>query len=89
MRDYEETFEEFWRDIVAHPDGTLDEDAVKRELHDYHNMLHNVPLVYDHVTNGLISKPNTLAHEVINAFDDYVMSQVDSAIYEVRAGDDL
>jgi hypothetical protein len=55
---------EFWSPIVC-PDGTWDIEQVKRELHDYHLLLAEVPKVYRELTQSRISKPNTLAHAVI------------------------
>lgn len=63
--DYEKTYADFWKSIVENPDGTLNLDQVMRELHDYHQMIEQVPLVYSEVTGGRISKPNTMASAVI------------------------
>ncbi len=65
----EECWDDFWAPIVA-PDGIVNIEMVKDELHDYHAMMQQVPLVYDHVTNGLISGPLTMASEVISAADE-------------------
>lgn len=67
--DVEETFENFWKDIIE-PDGVLDLDQVKRELHDYKMLLDEVPKVYGEITGGRISKPNTLAFHVLSAHED-------------------
>lgn len=69
-------FDTFWRDIVM-PDGKLDFDQIRRELHDYHDLLVEVPKVYDHITGGRISKPNTLASSVIGVHDDICTNGVD------------
>lgn len=61
----------FWRDIIA-PRGQLDAAAVAVELHDYRVVLHEVALVYCHVTGGRISKPNTLAAHVIAEVEEYM-----------------
>lgn len=66
---------ELWLPIVA-PNGQWDLDQVKRELHDYSMLLGEVPLVYDHVTNGRVSKPNTLASAVIDQHDDHCTNGV-------------
>jgi hypothetical protein len=71
MEDYEKTFEDFWKELVCKPDGSLNIDQVKRELHDYHTVLSQVSRVYDHITGGRISKPNTLAFEVITQADEH------------------
>lgn len=63
------TFDEFWRGIVM-PDGRWDLGQVMRELHDYHDLLDEVPKVYMEVTGGMISKPNTLASEVLRVHDE-------------------
>ena len=70
QEDHEKTFREFWKPVVCNDDGTLNEDKVMRELHDYANFMDNVSKVYCHITNGKISKPNTLAEAVIAEADD-------------------
>lgn len=72
MVDYEQTFEDFWKDIVVNPDGTLNIDQVKRELSDYKMVMDIASEVYCHVTGGIISKPNTLAKEIIAVSEDRV-----------------
>ena len=54
----------FWRDIVA-PDGEVDLELIKRELSDYHAVMISVSIVYDELTGGRISKPNTDSSVVI------------------------
>lgn len=71
MEDYEQTFRDFWENIVTFPDGTLNPDAVMRELHDYRTMLIEVPKVYDYVTGGIFTKPNTDAGYVKDAADEH------------------
>lgn len=65
-------FDEFWRDIIL-PNGEWDaaaHDQVKRELHDYHDLLTEVPKVYDELTQGRISKPHTHAEAVISVHNE-------------------
>jgi hypothetical protein len=57
----------FWKD--CYPEGMKPQD-VKNELADFHFMMNQVPLVYDHVTHGLLSKPMYHANKVIGAHDD-------------------
>ena len=59
---------DFWSNIV-YPEGATPEQ-IQAELTDYLTILHEVCIVYDHVTGGRISKPNTLADEVIGQFND-------------------
>ena len=70
MKDYEQTWEEFWKGICT-KDGEVNLEQVKRELHDYKTLLHNVPIVYDHITGGRISKPFTDPKAVTSVADDY------------------
>lgn len=60
---------EKWLPIVAE-DGVIDMSMIKNELSDYQTLLENVPKVYHHVTNGLMSSPNYLASEVIRVADE-------------------
>jgi len=71
-RDYDHTWDTFWKDLVCDENGELDLDKVKRELHDYGVCIDQVGKVYDHVTGGLLTKPNTAAEHVIGAFDESV-----------------
>jgi hypothetical protein len=66
-------WDEFWAPIVMRGDQ-LDIEQVMRELYDYHVVLDNVPLVYDHVTGGHLSKPNTAARHVIEYADEHYAS---------------
>lgn len=58
MKDYEQCYEEFWKEIIE-KDGVIDVDQVKKELFDFHRMIQNVPKVYDYVTGGAVSKSLT------------------------------
>jgi hypothetical protein len=69
-RDYETVYAEDWRKIVENPDGTLNLDQVKRELHDYSMLLRQVPVAYDEATGGRISKPHTLPHHIADAVNE-------------------
>lgn len=64
----EECFQDFWYGLVC-PGGTWDLDQVKRELHDYHTLITEVPKAYMEVTCGRVSKPNTLASVVIDLLE--------------------
>lgn len=66
----EQDFREFWMPLVF-KDGALDLEQVKRELFDYHAVIREVSRVYDHITNGRFSKPNTLAVYIISAAEQH------------------
>ena len=70
-RDYKKDYKEFWKNIVEKK-GKLSKDAIMRELSDYSFMMEEVPKVYDHVSGGRISYPNTYAFEVISEFNNQI-----------------
>lgn len=63
-------------------DRSLTRDDIAAELSDYMMILDEVPLVYDHVTGGRISKPNTHAKAVIAVSDDYFTELVGEEVKE-------
>lgn len=72
---------EFWKDIILDDEKTPSQH-IKDELHDYKIMLKNVPIVYDNVTGGLLSKPLYEAEVVVDAFNDHVTRERDEAFDE-------
>lgn len=78
----ETIWREFWLPIVGLSDGSIDMNQVKRELHDCHLYVTEVPKVYDHVTAGRISKPNTSAHAVISEHDELFAYRQDSIVLD-------
>ena len=80
MTDYQKIYKDLWEDLVCNPDGTLNMDAVQRELADYYFMLQEVPKVYDHVTGGAVSKPNTYAFEVNLVADEHYQKSIEGII---------
>lgn len=65
----EKVWNEFWKPIVE-KDGEVDMDQIKKELYDFHMVMQEVSKVYDHITNGKISKLLTHADVVISEADD-------------------
>ena len=84
QEDYETTFEEFWKEIVESPDGSLNIDQVKRELHDFWVMMGEVPKVYCHVSGGLISKANTCSEAVIEEADAVLDRMIQERLEEEK-----
>ncbi len=79
-RDYKETYNSFWKELVENDDGTLNMDSVMKELADYKFLLDQIPLIYDHVTGGLLSKVGYHAHTVISASDDHFSRLLETEI---------
>lgn len=69
--DVNQVFEEFWRPLLCDGDGNIDLEAVKLELYDYRIVLQEVSKVYDHITNGKFSKPNTAHEYIIDAVEEH------------------
>lgn len=66
----ERVWDEYWRDIVTdHGEPNL--DLIKRELFDYYTALQEVPKVYDTITRGRFTKPNTRAQVVLDCFEEF------------------
>jgi len=65
----ERDFADFWAEIVC-PGGVWDLQQVKRELSDFHAVMHEAGKAYDTLTGGRISKVNTLAVHVISAVNE-------------------
>jgi hypothetical protein len=60
------------------------EQDVANEQHDIHMIAHEVSLVYDHITGGLIGKVNTKAFEVIAVADEHYQRYADEQEKEAR-----
>jgi hypothetical protein len=78
--DITKTLDEVQQFASFHSDRSISQKILKvvdfyreamKEIDDYGNFLDNAGKVYDHVTGGLISKPNTSASSVIGAADEH------------------
>jgi hypothetical protein len=72
---------DFWRDVVCE-DGRLNVAQVARELSDFSAVMHEVSLVYDDVTMGMLSKPNTAHQHVIDRVNELEQDHIDEAVKE-------
>lgn len=77
--DYEKQWDEFWKDLLI-KNGKLDMDQIKREMFDFSNMMDSFGKVMDHVTGGMVSKPNTDPDVICGLADEH---------YEKWADDDF
>ena len=60
-----------WKDILENPDGSLDVDSVRRELHDYVVLFKSVQTAYSCLTGGEINHPFTQLDVLISYVDLY------------------
>ena len=80
-KDYKEEYNDFWKDIVENEDGSLNKDQVMRELSDYSIIIDNCERAYYTMTDGAISKPNTMFFEVEGIFNSKYFSVESYDIY--------
>jgi hypothetical protein len=67
-KETEEVYEYFWK-IIVEKDGNINIDAIKKELHDYYIAIQEVGKVYDYITMGKLTKPNTDAQYIIDELE--------------------
>jgi len=75
--------EEYWgffKPFVTNEDGSLDEEQVKAELHDFYFLTKQVPTVYSHITGNRLSKHMFYASTVINAYEAHLQETIDELI---------
>lgn len=70
LDEIEEVYERFWKPILER-DGEIDIQKLKKELFDFKMIMRNVSIVYDEITGGKISYPDTNAEAVIDAAEDH------------------
>jgi hypothetical protein len=73
---------EFWSGQV-YPEGATAEQ-VQAELTDYRTFMHETAIVYDNITNGRISKVNTLASVVISVAEECYQDDLQQALADER-----
>jgi hypothetical protein len=76
----QKTWDDFWKEIVCSPDGTINIDQVKKELSDFSFLLEQIPAVYMHITGGKMSKVMYRAEDVIKLADNYFNEQLEEAV---------
>lgn len=74
------TWYEFWAPIILDENQNINFYQVMCELHDYHFLLQNVPKVYDHVTGGSVSQPNTTAEAVIAEYNQHRENEISEPV---------
>lgn len=80
QEDINAEWENFWKGIVCHPDGTINIDQLKKELHDFSYVMAQVPKVYCHITGDKLSKIMYPAETVIAVADDHLKEIIDQEL---------
>lgn len=73
----EQNWQENWKEICTHPDGSINLEAIKCELSNYSIILEEVPKVYCYVTNNKLSKPHTSSDYIIQYFNEELQRSYD------------
>lgn len=68
---------EFWSGV--YPDGWTAE-RVANEMHDYNMLLDGMDMLYEHVTGGKATKPNTSKSVIMSLHDDHINEIVEDAV---------
>lgn len=84
IKEVDQVFNNFWREIVCNGDGSLNEEQVKKELYDFYVAMENVPKVYCHITGNTLSKINYTASAVISCYEEHVQRLINEAIDDYK-----
>jgi len=87
-KDYEQTYNDHWKELVENPDGTLNKDSVMRELHDFSFLQDQAARVYCHVTGDRLSKLSYFASSVIAVADEVTDIECANAVEDFKAESD-
>lgn len=71
--------DENWLPLLK-TDGQWDEQKIRNELHDLVFIYHQVDEVYEHITNGKLSKPMYYADVIKQQFDEAINDAVKDAM---------
>lgn len=81
MKDYEESWESFWKEICTKEDGSLNIDQIKRELFDYSYLMKQAARVYSEVAG--LSKTNYDATTIIKEYENKLNERFKDYAYEI------
>lgn len=76
----EKIWNEFWKEIVCKPDGSIDISQLKKELADFSMVMNGASKVYCAITDDRISKLNTDPDVVIRVAEDLETERTQEAV---------
>lgn len=80
----EREWQEFWKDIVIRPDGSVDLEQMKKELADFSMVMEHCRQAYGWMTNDRVTKVNT-EFETVKAIAEEIRSEeIEEALKEER-----
>lgn len=60
-----DVWNEFWKDILENEDGSINVEQLKKELHDWHHVLDQIPIIYMELSGGILSKTGYWASQIM------------------------
>lgn len=82
--DYKKVYNDFWKELVENPDGSLNKDQIMKELYDFYFIINNVPVVYDTVTGGACTKAMYEAQTVVDEFEKYILELQEAWLQDLQ-----
>ena len=70
MRDFEQKYNEFWKEIVENPDGSLNKEQIMKELADFSVLIKNLSEIYCYMTGNMVSKPMVNSSVIIQICEE-------------------
>ena len=90
MTEVEQKYNEFWKEIVENPDGTLNKDKIMKELADFSVLIGNLSKINCYLSGNMVSNPMTDASVVIQICEEQLQESYqrgyEDAIFD-RTGD--
>jgi hypothetical protein len=77
----EDCYRDFWAELLSEEPSL----EIKRELYDFHGLMEDLPLLFDEITGGMISKPNTAISAVLEEYREKRERDIQEAIEEHEA----
>lgn len=64
------SYESCWKNVIENPDGSLKKEEIVKALQGYSQLQHNVEVVYQEITNNLLSKYSYPPETVLSVYHD-------------------
>ena len=85
MNDVETKYNEFWKEIVENPDGTLNKEQIMKELADFSVLIGNISKIYCYMTGNMVSKPMVHAEVIIQLCEEQLQESYDRGYQDGKA----
>jgi len=86
-QEIEDNWKKFWAPILTKEDGSIDIEQLKKELFDFSTVINEVPKVYSHITNNMLSYPTYAAETVISVYEECLEDLIKERLKEELNGE--